>query len=251
MQGSYTWARGYSYVAREDRDGDFSDLHFPYLRRRSANVPHAFKGIWVWDLPVGRGRRFGTDMNPWLDGVIGGWTFSGSGRVQLPLFRLANTVLVGMSHAEAQALFKETRFDTNPITGVTTVWNMPEDVIENTRRAYRTDPTSPNFYADGEAPTGRYFAPAGGPDCMALYAQDCAPDLFFHGPWFAQFDIKVVKRFPVGQGKSFQVDFELLNALGATNFEHELDPGSSANSFRITDQHSGPRIGQIAVRFNF
>jgi hypothetical protein len=132
-----------------------------------------------------------------------------------------------------------------------TVWNMPEDIIENTRGAYNTDPTSPTFYPEDEEPTGRYFAPAGGPNCMALFALDCAPDLFFMGPLWAEFDFKMVKRFPIGQRRSFQVDMELFNALGATNFNHNLNPGSGANIFRITGAGSGARIGQIAVRFNF
>ena len=37
---------------------------------------------WDWTLPVGRGQRFGGDMNPVLDGVIGGWSVNGVGRIQ-------------------------------------------------------------------------------------------------------------------------------------------------------------------------
>ncbi|MGH9397556.1 MAG: carboxypeptidase regulatory-like domain-containing protein [Terriglobia bacterium] len=30
----------------------------------------------VWDLPLGRGRRFANHMNPWADGILGGWQLS-------------------------------------------------------------------------------------------------------------------------------------------------------------------------------
>jgi hypothetical protein len=171
--------------------------------------------------------------------------------VQLPVFRLENTKLVGMSFSEAQAAFKKVRIVRDPVTGATTVWNMPDDIITNTRRAYNTDPTSATYYPAGEEPTGRYFAPAGGPDCMALYAGDCAPDMFFYGRWFGEFDFKLVKRFPFGRGKSFDVNVEVFNALRATNFENELNPGSGANIFRIQGADSGARSGQLVLRLNW
>ncbi len=31
----------------------------------------------IYELPYGRGRRFGSDISPWLDAVAGGWTVSG------------------------------------------------------------------------------------------------------------------------------------------------------------------------------
>ncbi len=40
-------------------------------------VPHAFKLTWYYELPVGRGKRFGTNINPWRErrhrqlGVLG------------------------------------------------------------------------------------------------------------------------------------------------------------------------------------
>ena len=56
----------------------------------TANVRHAIKTQWDYSVPVGRGRRFGTDMNPLLDGVLGGWEFSGAGRVQARTVNFGN-----------------------------------------------------------------------------------------------------------------------------------------------------------------
>jgi hypothetical protein len=115
---------------------------------------------------------FGSGISPWLDYIVGGWTFSGTGRVQIQDFVLRNSVLVGMTHEEAQQALKEVRFVTDA-SGVTTVWNFPQDIIDNTRKAYNTDETQPTFYTPGQEPTGRYFAPAGGPACNFLYLGDC------------------------------------------------------------------------------
>jgi hypothetical protein len=243
VQGSYTYARAYSLT-------NF-DLHFEPKWRRNTSLPHKIALLWVWELPVGRGKRFGTDMNKWMDGVLGGWQFSGGGRVQLPLFRLTNTQLVGMSQQEAQELFGNVRINVDPITGDTTVWGMPEDVVENTRRAYNTDPSHPTGYAGGELPEGRYFQRASSESCMALFFEDCAPDMFFYGKWFSEFDFKFVKMFPLRGRATFEMNVELYNAFTAKNFSQNLNPGTSADIFRITSQQSNARRGQLVFRMKF
>jgi hypothetical protein len=244
-----------SYTYARETDFQNVDLHLPLYQRRGANIPHAIKMLWTWDLPVGRGRRFGTNMNGWLDGVVGGWQFAGSGRIQRPIVRLTNTRLVGMTKAEAQSLLTDVRIVVNS-TGAVTVWNMPQDVIDNTIKAYSTDPTSPDFYADGP-PTGRYFAPASrpagfdgpnDPGCVGLFPGDCAPDMFFHGNWFGEFDFKLTKRFNLPGRAVFQMDVEVFNALKATNFENAINPSASSNTFRITGQDSAARTGQLVWR---
>ena len=59
----------------------------------SANVRHAIKTQWDWTLPVGRGQRYGTDLNPWMDGVLGGWSFKGVGRFQARVLNFGNVRL--------------------------------------------------------------------------------------------------------------------------------------------------------------
>ena len=54
VNGSYTWSRRYS--------SNLDSLHFDRVLRRATNVPHSFKVNGYYELPVGRGKRFGTDM---------------------------------------------------------------------------------------------------------------------------------------------------------------------------------------------
>src|SRR6185436_8640807 len=228
------------------------DLHQPLMNRRStSSQPHALKMLWVYDIPVGRGRRYGGDFNKWINGVIGGWQFSGSGRVQQPLFRLTNTKLVGMSFEEAQSEFSKIRFVTDA-NGLITVWDMPQDIIDNTRLAYNTDPTTTTGYAANNVPTGRYFAPACDPSSFGFNAQDCSPDMFFKGRWFGEFDFKLTKRFPLGFKKAvFDFDMEVFNALYAKNFSQSLGAtlhNANNNVFRITSTASAARTGQMVWR---
>ena len=57
--------------------------HRDRIYLRSDNLPHAFKFNWQYEIPVGRGKQFGTNVNPILNDVIGNWEFSGTGRVQV------------------------------------------------------------------------------------------------------------------------------------------------------------------------
>lgn len=45
------------------------------------DMRHQFNGNWYAELPFGRGRRFGSGIEPWLDQLIGGWQLSGIVRI--------------------------------------------------------------------------------------------------------------------------------------------------------------------------
>ena len=70
------------------------------------NSPHAFKVNWDYELPIGRDRRFGSDMNHVLNAIVGGWQFSGSGLVKRDRYRLIGVKLEGMTAQELQDEFK-------------------------------------------------------------------------------------------------------------------------------------------------
>jgi outer membrane receptor protein involved in Fe transport len=46
------------------------------------DIRHAFSSTFLWDLPVGKGRKFLPSAPKWLDQAVGGWTLSGTGRIQ-------------------------------------------------------------------------------------------------------------------------------------------------------------------------
>lgn len=41
------------------------------------DLRHQFNANWVWQVPVGTGRRFGNGMGKGLDAIVGGWQISG------------------------------------------------------------------------------------------------------------------------------------------------------------------------------
>jgi hypothetical protein len=166
-QVSYTWQRNIS--------GSRLDFHQPLLYLEQNTVPHAIQALWSYDIPVGRGKRYGANMAAWEDAIIGGWTFSGTARFQTQSFVIRNAQLVGMSVADAQKALGTIRFVTDPNSGAVTVYNFPEDIYNNTRLAYSTNVAFVGGYAPGTEPNGtsatlgpdgktyRYFAPASSP----------------------------------------------------------------------------------------
>ena len=247
-------------------EGGSSFLGFKYGRQMtpSTNVRHAIKTQWDWTIPVGRGQRFGTDMNAWLDGFLGGWAFNGVGRIQAVMVNMGNVRLVGMTKDELQSLYKHTL---KPNTqGIETVFMLPEDITTNTRRAFSVSASSLNGYNPTiGTPEGKYFAPANGlnPDgtvCVQRKAGDCAPQtLLIRAPWFTIFDIGIGKRFAVGGNKSVEVRVDVLNVFDNINFNNAANPGTSQTQFQVTSHYSdasntynpGGRLGQLMFRLNF
>lgn len=229
----------------------------------SENVRHAVKTQWDWTLPVGRGQRYGTDMGGFMDGILGGWSFKGVGRVQNRMLNFGNVRLVGMSAAELQGLYS---FDirTDPVSGLASVYMLPDDVILNTRRAFSVSSTSTTGYGSLGAPEGRYIAPANAPGCIQIVAGDCAPrTLLIRAPSFVRFDIGVSKRFALKGSSSIELAFEVLNVFDNINFNPTIfGPDNSyddARTFQVTSAYTdasntydpGGRLGQLMFRFNW
>ena len=74
---------------------------------------------------------------------------------------------------------------------------LPDDIIQNTVQAFAVSATSANGYGALGAPTGRYLAPANGPDCIETspgYGDCGVRSLIVNGPRLVRFDLSAVKR---------------------------------------------------------
>ncbi len=248
----------YTYAVRHSLS--LQSIRFDRIEVNSTSVPHEFKFNFTYEVPVGRGRRFGTDMNPILNGILGNWEFSGNARFQTSRFRLSNTKLVGMTADELSREFK-IRVYKDAVTGSTTVYSMPADIIANTRAAYSNDPTTATGYSAAlGVPTGRYLKPSSDASCVAVYRGDCnAPDIEINGPLYSKVDLRIKKLFPFLSKGSLEVNIEALNAFANINFNHQLSPGSGAGTFQVTSAATdintsgdpGGRVGQIVFRINW
>jgi hypothetical protein len=248
---------------------EFLGFNYGRVMDPSANVRHAIKTQWDWTIPVGRGERFASSLHPFLNGIVGGWSFNGVGRIQARTINLGNVRLVGMTVGDLTDLY---RYDirTNPANGLPTPYVFPDDVILNTRRAFGVDPSSSTGYSALGVPEGRYIAPANSADCIELKEGDCGSRaLLVKIPFFTRFDIGVTKRFPLRGSANFEVRFDLLNAFNNINFNPWTPDDDSLTEFlesygdadfgevtaAYTDSSNtydpGGRLGQIMFRINW
>jgi hypothetical protein len=258
MQANYQFAKAFSSARVSFRAPRVNELDTNTLR-------HAFKVSWTYELPFGRGKAFFGGVGRALDLAIGGWEFHGSGRVQsgqiydFASSTLGNVNLVGMTMKDLRKEFKLRFDDANKIA-----YLLPQDIIDNTIRAFNASPTSATGYGTLGAPTGRYLAPANSASCLQVYTGQCAPqNIFVTGPKFTRFDLSVKKQFRLTERYNFELRAEFLNAFNNINFFNptaaaNINP-SSLTFMQVTTAYTdssntndpGGRLVQIVARFNF
>jgi hypothetical protein len=253
VQANYQWAKAFSSARVSFRAPRVNELDTNTLR-------HAFKVSWGYELPIGRGKALLGNLGNVLDRIVGGWEVYGSGRVQSgQLYDFGNFRLVGMTGKELAKAFK-LRFDDT----ARVAYLLPQDIIDNTIRAFNASATSPTGYGTLGVPTGRYLAPASSATCQQIFSGQCAPqNLFVTGPKFTRFDLSVKKQIRITEKTNFELRAEFLNAFNNINF---FNPSTNATQtpsnlqfMQVTTAYTdssntndpGGRLVQLVARFNF
>ena len=256
-----------NYQYAIERGSRFDGFKYGRDLDMTGHLRHAFKTQWDWTIPVGRGQRYGANLHPIVDAILGGWSMNGVGRIQASMVDFTadgddgDIRLVGMTRDDLQQMYKHD-IRINPANGLPTVYMLPDDVILNTRRAFSIDPSSPTGYGALGPPEGRYFAPGNTPDCvdLKLGGGDCGErTIMIRAPWFTRFDMGVTKKFPLKGRTNFEVRFDVLNVFDNINFDNVANPGSGTGIFQTTGFYDDPsntydpggRLGQLMFRFNW
>ena len=220
-------------------------------------LAHAFRANWVYELPFGRGRRWGSNASGFMDRLIGGWSLDGIARIQSgTMLDFGNVQLVGMSVDEFKDAFK-LRFD----HAGKAIYMLPQDIIDNTVRAFDVSATSPTGYGDQGPPTGRYLAPPNGANCIETAQTDVNDPLtgfgacgvralVVTGPKLVRFDVSAVKRMPIKGRVNFEFRAEMLNAFNTPWFEAVADASDDPDDFRVDDGNTGRQV-QLVWRINW
>jgi Carboxypeptidase regulatory-like domain len=192
-------------------------------------VKHAFKANWLYDLPFGHDQKFGGGVGSAMNAIIGGWSVDGVARVQTgEMLDFGNVRLVGMSEKEFR---KAVALRVAPNGQL---FILPQDIIDNTVRAFQVSATSPTGYGALGAPTGRYLAPANGLDCIetAPGYGDCGiRSLVVNAPALVRFDLSAVKRVKIHGNITFEFRGEFLNAFNRPYFNSVTSSTLATNGF--------------------
>jgi len=258
-----------SYVLGNATESRFLSLRVPRPMFRNGgaegDVTHAFKLNAVYSLPFGREQRFASGVNGVVDRIIGGWLVAGNARFQSGrLLDLGNVRLVGISKDELQKLFT-LRFDAQ-----NRVFVFPQEIVDETFKAFSVSATSTTGYGTLGPPTGRYIAPADDLNCIETVRGEgkCGlRSVILSGPLFKQFDLSLVKRVDlVGRvNAEFRLDalnvFNTLNFVPVTGITVTTTPatsvnlnrsaGASQNAYEVTqlvNTAASARVMQIVAR---
>ena len=209
-----------SYVLGHASQSSFLSLRIddPMLRNggEEGDVSHALKLNLVYSLPFGQGEKFGGNVNGVVDRIIGGWQLAFNSRVQSGrLLDLGNVRLVGMDEKELMKAFK-LRIDDQQ-----RVFMWPQDIIDNTFKAFSVSATSATGYSSNGPPSGRYMAPADSFDCIETIRGEgkCGlQSLVVQGPVFQQHDLSIVKRIAIAGQVNAEFRLDALNVFDNVNF---------------------------------
>jgi hypothetical protein len=252
MQGSYIRSFGRKTWGQRSLREDW------YYQDSTGGPDHSFKVNWAYELPFGQGKTYLSGASRWMEALVGGWEIDGVLRVQSGAkFNYGGYRLVGMSEDEFQDMFKF--YHTPDANGVDRVYMLPKEVIEQSIVAlYQTSPTTASGYASA-LPTGKYLAPASGPDCVQYLGGMCPGTKITRivtGPMYGKLDMSFVKRFSLPKNMKIEARMDLYNVTNAINFNSTDATGSSFTNWQVTSaaqdvngsQDPGGRVTSFGLR---
>ncbi|MFN7936657.1 MAG: TonB-dependent receptor [Bryobacteraceae bacterium] len=241
MLVSYTFAKVISTTNGEDSNRtSLGAVQNQYDRRNdkavaSQDTPHNLRLSYIYELPVGRGKKLLNRMPSALNGALGNWKVSAlhtyvSGT---PLWMSCSQNLFGAG--QNQRCSFAPGVSTGDIPLVNPAWTWSHDNI-------------------GTAGLGRipYLNPAAyvQPANMA-YGDTPRQMSYLRTPWTVNEDLAILKDFKVREGLNLEIRASASNAFNRVLFGSPNTTRNSADFGRITGQGNSPRNIQMGARFSF
>ena len=276
FEGNYTYGKAYMdqfysfHKPFKTTEMNYTNIYTNEGGNATGNVRHVFVGNWMYELPFGRGKRWGSGVNGFWDRVIGGWGFQGVARLQSGrMLDFGNVNLVGMTPAQFQSAYQLRKAPDPQNQYRTLVYMLPQDIIDNTIKAFSVNATG---YSAG-APTGRYIAPANSATCMETAVVpttstsnpypitngfgDCGGrSLVVTGPRVFRSDFNFIKRIQIKERVWLEGQAQIFNVFNNVNFNPNNYVGSVLDSYNACSSSSAcavdqSRTMQLALRLTF
>ena len=215
----------------------------PRLNRAPSDFDtrHVITTNWVYELPFGRGKTFGSGSGSWVDAVIGGWQLSGIVRWTSGLpFSLIDTE--GFTN---NFLFNTNLVQTGKIR--TGVFRSTNPDTFGTPQVF-TD-------ADRDAMQNQIFSTQS--PLRFPYVGEAGSRNNFRGPGYFGIDSGLAKTWKIAEKMDVKFAWEVFNVTNSVRFDvntlTSLDNGSadgtSLGAFRRT--LTNPRVQQFSLRVSF
>src|SRR5215471_14758858 len=242
LTGFYVWSKsimdnlGYYGCASVSSDGAYWQDAY---NRKANKGPSCFDARHngsiggLYDLPFGKGRKFGSNWAKAMDLIAGGWQvdYFMNAHSGFPVTATASTANTG---------------GRTPRGNVRANAYRPYTITSQTVDQFFGPVTASNFCAAGvDDGTCAFGIPAAGSLGSAGVGTLRAPSFF-------NLDASISKKFAVTESKYFQFRAEFFNALNHASWGPPTRDITSPTSFgQITSQVQNPRNIQMALKFYF
>jgi hypothetical protein len=197
------------------------------------DVQHNITGDWVYQLPFGRGKAFGSTMPRWANELAGGWSWSGllSWRTGLAFQTVANAFPISFANnvpaifdGDKSALKVNTHAEVNAASGEPTI-----QLFKNQAAAF-----------------GSFSGPLG---------LEAGSRNNLRGPHYSNFDMGLQKHFPITEAVQLEFRADAFNVFNHTNFDLPGTAGTaditSPSTFGVITGDYAKRVLQMALRLDF
>ncbi len=223
---SYTYSKFLEQAAlRNAFDAEFEK------RLSEADIPHRIVISGIWELPFGRGRRFGTDWSGPLNAIAGGWQVQGIWQAQSGRpFTLGNVYYNG-----------------DPTKLKVTMTGNTVD---------RTFDTSGFYFSDAAVQTNGVVDPAKQRADSRIQLANNVRTLAsrfpnFRGQGLNLWDLSVIKNIAITESVNFQIRGEFINAFNTPVFATPNLTPNNTNFGKSTATQNLPRNVQIGLKLLF
>ena len=202
------------------------------------DTTHQINANWVWDLPYGQGRHWGSSGKGVMNAMFGGWGLNGLVRWTsgFPFSVEAGNGWSTDFELEGSSVLTGPK----PKTGV-----------------FFDSSGNPTVFKDPQNITcACYAGSAGNTNFRATYAGEAGQRNNFRGPGFFGIDPGLSKTWNLSEGKTLRFAWEVFNATNSVRFDaatsligQVLVENTGFGKFNTT--LTNPRVMQYSLRFAF
>lgn len=229
FKGAYTFSKTLAKNGARST-GNVGQIQDPFNLRNNDgysvdNVPSRFTGNFIYELPFGRGKKFGANMNRIADLFLGGWAASGI----------------------------YTAHNGYHLTGPTVALANCNSATNN---VCRPDIVRPFFLGGSGLDTPRWDRNAFDWPLRTDLGQPVRPQKFGNAAMnilrnngINTWDMGFFKNFNLTESKRLEFRTEMFNAFNHTNFGTPVSAPENPNFGRVFGTQVGPRSIQFALKF--
>ena len=189
------------------------------------DFPHIFRVFATYDLPIGRGRAFGSEWPVWLDNVIGGW----------------NTTWITRYTSGSALTVTDTRGRPIPIRDPRLAGSVKERLGDgpiNPATGFRTNP---------------YLDPTAFMSLTSEFSITPEPVRYgwLRGPSRLAQNLTVFKTFSLAEKLKLELRSEINNIFNSPQFDNPATNLASKATFGVINDAGGSRTFQVGAKIRF